>query len=145
ANGHHKLWRNNGDLTFTDVAVALGVNSTGTQPDGAGVTWGDYDIDGDLDLFVCGFFYNPSLFVYSPQVKLFRNGLTQTGVASFTDVTVASGIHASNFKAYSPIFADIDGDRYPELLVAGDYGTTRFFKNDTDGTFTEKPMPLVAG
>ena len=43
------LYQNNGDGTFTDVAPLLGVN---TEPIGMGNIWGDYDNDGDLDLYV---------------------------------------------------------------------------------------------
>ncbi len=144
-NGQHKLWRNNGDLTFTDVAVQAGVNSTGTVADGASSAWGDYDLDGDLDLWACGFYLEIPSFKFVPQNKLFHNNLAETEVADFTDVTAAAGLVPSGgFKAYSAIFADMNGDRYPELMVAGDFGTTRYFKNDGDGTFTDS-LPLAPG
>jgi len=51
----HLLYHNNGNGTFTDVAAAAGVQST-TQLgfDGFGAAWGDYDLDGKLDLAVGG-------------------------------------------------------------------------------------------
>jgi len=39
----------------------------------------------------------------------------------------------------------MDGDRYPELLIAGDFGTSRFFQNNTDGTFTNVTNGVNAG
>jgi len=142
-NGKHKLWRNNGDLTFTDVAVSVGVNSTGTAADGSSVAWGDHDLDGDLDLWVGGFFFDFSIFGFKSQAKLFRNNLAETSTANFTDVTVAAGL-SGNYKPYSATFADMDGDLYPDLLVAADFGTTHYFINDTDGTFTDV-VPLFPG
>ena len=47
----NKLYRNDEDGTFTDVASEAGI----TDPeDGFGVSWGDYDLDGDLDVIICG-------------------------------------------------------------------------------------------
>jgi hypothetical protein len=124
--GQHLLYRNNGDRTFTNVAAPAGVwraspdNTTAT-----GAAFGDYDLDGDLDLFVCtweGFNGN----------RLFRNN----GDETFTDVTGPSGIDYL-FWGFSPRFVDMNGDRYPELLVAADFVTSRYFVNDGDGTFTK--------
>jgi hypothetical protein len=124
--GTHILYRNNGDGSFTDIAQAAGVrrvspnNTTGT-----GATFGDYDLDGDLDLFVCtweGYDGN----------RLFRNDGNET----FTDVTTTSGIDYL-FWGFSPRFVDMNGDRYPELIIAADFGTGRYFVNNQDGTFTK--------
>ncbi|MEM7166613.1 MAG: FG-GAP-like repeat-containing protein [Planctomycetota bacterium] len=128
--GKHRLYRNDGN-TFTNVASAAGVNFTHpTAQDGLGSCFGDYDLDGDLDLFVCGFSNN------NDGSKLFRND----GNGAFTDVTVASQLFANvtnTLLAFSPRFLDIDGDRYPELYVVADFGDSLFFKNNGDGTFTD--------
>ena len=47
--GSNQLWSNQGDGTFVDVAGELGVTDQGN---GMGVTWGDFDCDGRLDLYV---------------------------------------------------------------------------------------------
>jgi hypothetical protein len=123
--GTHILYHNNGDGTFTDVAAQAGVNRASPYNTSAtGATFGDYDLDGDLDLFVCtwqGYDGN----------KLFRND----GDGTFTDVTAAAGIDYL-FWGFSPRFVDMNGDRYPELIIAADFGTSRYFVNDGDGTFT---------
>lgn len=127
----HKLYRNNGDKTFTNVAVQAGVNCTtfGSQ-DGLGAGFGDYDLDGDLDLFVAGFANN------NDGSKLFRNN----GDETFTDVTDLIGFFNGtpiNLRSFAPRFADMDGDFYPEMLLASDFGTSRYFLNNTNGTFSD--------
>ncbi len=53
--GAHRLYRNDAGTGFTEVAAAADVNTTSTtQPDGYGAAFGDYDLDGDLDLVVAG-------------------------------------------------------------------------------------------
>ena len=145
--GQHRLYHNNGDLTFTDVAIAAGVNQAAPiYADGTGASFGDYDLDGDLDLFVAGWRSplegNPAAPAPALGNRLFRNN----GNGTFTDVSatavpeiLADGSGPQEIlKGFSPCFADMDGDRYPELLMVGDFGTTLYFINDTDGTFTER-------
>ena len=129
--GQHILYRNNADGSFTDVAVTAGVNQTSSEDLAhASSAFGDYDLDGDLDLFVT------TWDAFTPLEgndgnRLFRND----GDGTFTDVTVAAGI-VNDFQGFAPRFADMDGDRYPELLIAADFHTSRYYINDTDGTFT---------
>lgn len=137
-NGVHILWRNNGNGTFTNVAVEAGVNSTGSYPDGYGVAWGDYDLDGDLDLWVGG--WHDDGFGFSANTRLFRNNLVETGVANFTDVTAELGLFVQSTQGFGAIFNDMDGDRYPELLVAGDFGTSKYYANTRDGGFVLAPI-----
>jgi hypothetical protein len=131
APGKHLLYHNNGDGTFTDVAAAAGVNKTADIVDGLGAAFGDYDLDGDLDLFVAG--WRKPGGVPSLGNRLFVNN----GNGTFTDVTGTAGIVDNGVRGFSPCFLDMDGDQYPELLLAADFGTTQYYKNDTDGTFTE--------
>jgi len=130
--GAHRLYHNDGNNVdgvpeFTEVATAAGVNASGPASDGFGAAWGDYDIDGDLDLAVAGW-------GSSQNNRLFRND----GDGTFTDVTTSAGLGQmlSSMVGFAPRFADMDGDRYPELIWIGDFGTSLYFRNDTDGSFT---------
>jgi hypothetical protein len=126
----HKLYRNNGDGSFTDVAAAAGVQCTHpVAEDGWGSTFGDYDLDGDLDLFVAGFTAS------NGGSKLFRNN----GNGTFTNVTTASSLFfgVPQTYAFTPRFVDTDEDDYPELLLVADFGTSRYYRNNGNGTFTE--------
>lgn len=134
AVGKHILYRNNGGTGFTDVAAAAGVHQTSVAtPDGLGAAFGDYDLDGDLDLYVCAWVG------FSGGNRLFRNN----GDGTFTDVSVQAVVDDVRIKGFSPVFADMDGDRYPELLIAADFGTSRYFRNNRDGTFTN--ITLASG
>src|ERR1700722_12639045 len=71
----NRLFRNNGDGTFTDVTVEAGLAGIGYS---MGVAAGDYDHDGFVDLYVTGVNYN----------QLFHNN----GNGTFTDVTAKAGV-----------------------------------------------------
>jgi enediyne biosynthesis protein E4 len=126
--GFHKLYRNTGSGTFVDEAVAAGVNTTNTSTgDGWGSCFGDIDLDGDLDLVVAGWF-GPG------GNRLFENN----GNGTFTDVTVAAGLVSMvDDSGFAPRLCDMDGDRYPELIMISDFSTSEYFVNNQDGTFTE--------
>ncbi|MEO1575748.1 MAG: VCBS repeat-containing protein, partial [Pseudomonadota bacterium] len=129
--GHHRLYRNDGGR-FVDVAPASGVNFSATDaPDGYGATFGDIDLDGDLDLFVAGWHVLGVGNAYGS--RLFRN----RGDGTFEDISETAGILGSSTQAFGAAFQDMDGDFYPELVVAGDFGTTRYLRNNRNGTFTE--------
>lgn len=133
--GKHKLYHNNGNGAFTDVAVAAGVNfSSPTSPAGHGSGWGDYDLDGDLDLCVGSWMQNSNGNV------LYRNN----GDGTFTNVTSAAvGTAFVNVWGFQPSFVDMNGDLYPELLLAADFETSRYLVNNGDGTFTD--MTVASG
>ncbi len=128
--GAHKLYRNDGGR-FTEVAAEAGVAfSNRAVPDGYSPVFGDYDLDGDLDLWIGGWWDRPGTEWLG--TRLFRN----EGDGTFVDLTESSGVFDDAVRGFSAAFADMDGDRYPELLVAGDFGSSRYFTNNRDGTFT---------
>ena len=121
--GAHRLYHNNGDLTFTDVAAQAGVAMTSTiTHDGFGAVFGDVDLDGDLDLFVAGWQRD------ALGTRLFQND----GDGTFTDITAESGIVGDGVRGFSPCIVDMTGDRFPEILLVSDFGTSRYWSNSGD-------------
>jgi hypothetical protein len=140
------LYRNDGDFKFTDVTQAAGVGDPGY---GLGVCAGDYDNDGDQDLYLNNF---------GPNV-LYRN----EGNGTFTDVTRAAGVGNGAKVGAGACFLDIDQDGDLDLYVGNyvDFDLTRhqtrtvnghpayvgpmvygavpdtLYRNNGDGTFTD--------
>lgn len=104
------LYRNNGDGTFTDVAVTAGIayNSEGRATASMGIANGDYDNDGLSDLFVTNF----SLEVNS----LFQND----GDGFFTMTTFETGLAEPSFSqlGFGTQFLDADNNGLLDLFVA---------------------------
>lgn len=95
-----RLYRNNGDGTFTDVTNGSGLDHTGW---GMGVCVGDYDNDGYDDLYVT---------YYGGNVLYHNNGN-----GTFTDVTERAGVRGRGW-GMGCAFGDYDNDGYVDLYVA---------------------------
>jgi hypothetical protein len=147
------LFRNKGDGTFEDVSERAGFN----KPDPKyGTLWAvaagfvDYDLDGDLDLFVSNYcvwdpeteplcgprglndYCHPNNYRGLPN-SLYRNDPDRT----FTDVSTESGIRAVIGKGMGLGIADYDGDGWSDVFVANDTEPNYLFHNQGDGTFEE--------
>ncbi|MEM9373686.1 MAG: CRTAC1 family protein, partial [Planctomycetota bacterium] len=134
SSGAHMLYRNlgpnaRGAFAFEEVASAAGVNrTTEVRVDGFSSSWGDIDLDGDLDLFVTGWV------AASGGNRLFENN----GDGTFTDITsTAVPDSVEHVRGFTPRFIDVTGDTYPEILVAADYGTSVLYLNDGSGRFSD--------
>ena len=101
---HGRLYRNNGDGTFTDVAEKAGVRNDRYAK---GAAWGDYDNDGDPDLYVSNF---------GEENRLYRND----GDGTFTDVARELGV-TEPMASFPCGFLDFDNDGRLDLFVS-DYG-----------------------
>ena len=95
------LYRNDGDWHFTDVTAEAGVGDTGY---GLGVCAGDYDNDGDADLYVNNF---------GPNV-LYEN----KGDGTFTDATKMAGVANGHRVGAGTSFLDMDSDGDLDLYAA---------------------------
>src|SRR5262249_40605706 len=74
--------------------------------------------------------------------RLYRN----VNGSVFTDVTNAAiGTTTLSVQGFSPRFADMNGDRYPELLWTSDFSTSRYLVNNTNGTFTNATTSAGVG
>jgi hypothetical protein len=118
------LYRNEGGWKFTDVTEKAGVGDTGF---GLGVVAGDYDNDGDLDLYVNN---------YGPNV-LYRNN----GDGTFSDVTKRAGVANGHKVGAAAFFLDMDKDGDLDLFIANYLNFT--YQNHL--MRTSKGIPKYAG
>jgi enediyne biosynthesis protein E4 len=147
--GRNRLYRNLGDGRFEEVSGAAGIS--GHEGFWTGVSLGDYDRDGDLDVYVSGYVrydprvatgysrqyeveqpasLNPSSF--EPQANLFfRND----GRGRFEEVAQEAGLDNASGRSLSAAWADFDRDGWLDLYVANDVSDNALFRNRGDGTF----------
>jgi len=134
------LYINQGDGSFSEEAEAYGVNDSAYSTQGV---FFDYDLDGDLDLYVGN---NPREFRLSieyslaktrnPQLnesdRLYRNN----GDHTFTDVTEAAGILNYGFLL-GVVVGDMNKDGLPDIYVSNDHQEPdKYYQNNGDGTFS---------
>jgi hypothetical protein len=137
ADGPNVLYKNNGDGTFDNVAEAAGIDNkkigTGTWQ-GTSAVCGDYDNDGDLDVYVTidVMPLDPDAILPAFNV-LYRNN----GDGTFTDVTQEAGVQANGNGSVGAVWVDYNNDNYLDLYVVNLGITNIFYKNNGDGTFTD--------
>ena len=146
--GHgNRLYENDGQGGFRDVAVERGVdNGRGLA---RGASWGDIDNDGDMDMIVANMPTNNRGVEPKPHTA-YRNLLSETGEPNFENITAAAGLlrdGAEGDQKVGGIFdtgagvawADYDNDGYLDLYVKlPDYDIDNvMFRNNGDGTFTD--------
>lgn len=164
--GASRLYHNDHDGTFTDVAMKAGValeeSSRDVIVDHTGATFGDYDGDGNLDLFVAGYIdfdlksapvtgakadgydfcsYRGVQVMCGPRGlkgahdHLFRNN----GDGTFTDVSKKMGVDdGSSYYGLDALFADVNNDGKPDLLVADDSTPNYLYMNKGNGTLKDE-------
>jgi tetratricopeptide (TPR) repeat protein len=110
-----------------------------------GAAIADYDRDGWLDIYFCLYLYYQGTDQYQypmpyyaaengPPNFLMKNGRD----GSFHDVTKECGLDQNNTRfSFCCAWADPNGDGWPDLYVANDFGKKNFYRNRGDGTFTD--------
>ena len=139
-----RVFRNLGDqpsrglFAFEEITDTSGIFSF---LDTLSAAFGDYDLDGDLDLFLSHWSLNGGDPISAPH--LWAND----GSGGFGPMDFAAGI-ASLYNAvdwsFAPTFTDVDDDGWPDLLVSGDFGTSQVLRNRGDGTFQVATGPVIS-
>jgi hypothetical protein len=124
-----------GHIHFTDVTARSGL---GADCCTTVASWGDYDNDGRLDLYV-GRYLDPRRKI--PTTFYARNGegnrlYHNNGDGTFTNVTAAAGVGDTGLCLGS-VWGDYDDDGRPDLYVVNDFGRKILYRNNGDGTFTD--------
>ncbi|HJQ85276.1 MAG TPA: VCBS repeat-containing protein [Candidatus Binatia bacterium] len=132
-----RLFRNQGGGRFVDVTAAAGI---------APGRWGsmgvaaDYDRDGFLDLYVVRMGDHEKT-VPRPNFRA-ANGVPNTlyenrGDGTFVDVSRRAGVDHRGWDL-AGAWGDYDGDGWPDLYVANEFGGNALYRNEGDGTFRER-------
>lgn len=140
-DGLHIYFNNQGK--FTAQAIKTEVNEKSTP---AGITVGDIDQDGDLDIFLSTYLKKELMegqtifedYDYGSTSELLLNN----GDNTFKSITKSAGLDYVH-NTFQGTFVDIDKDGFLDLVVVHDTGEPRIYKNNGDLTFTMKPNPLT--
>ncbi len=132
---HNQLFHNNGNGTFTDVTAKSGI---GDDCCTTVASWGDYDNDGLLDLYV-GRYLDPRTKI--PTTFYARNGepnqlYHNNGDGTFTNVTEKAGVGDMGL-CLGTVWGDYDDDGFLDLYVVNDFGRKTLYHNNRNGTFTD--------
>ena len=146
-----RLFRNWGGGRFREMTGAAGLDNPHW---GMSAAFFDYDRDGWLDLIVVNYIeYSPSMKCPDAQGKpgycgpsgfpgtiprLFHNLGVRDGAVRFEDVTVSAGLGNLAAPGLGVVCADVNGDRWPDILIANDGHVNWLLINQHNGTFTEE-------
>jgi hypothetical protein len=155
ALGQSRLFHNNRNGTFTDVTQKAGLS--GPRELSTSAAWVDYDKDGRLDLVVGNYVQwtqetdlyctldGKSKSYCTPEsykgtaARLWHN----RGDGTFEDVTQKAGLREPTSKTMGIAVLDYDNDGWPDLLVSNDTQPNKLYRNNGNGTFSEKGV--IAG
>jgi hypothetical protein len=150
--GTNLLFRNEGKGRFRDVSTETRLG--GAEGFWTGISLADYDRDGDLDAYICGYVryqwdaakagetsrqfkavvpytLNPSSF--PPE----RNLLLRNDGGVFVEVAREAGVDNLSGRSLSASWCDFDGDGWPDIYVANDISDNAMFLNLRNGSFRD--------
>lgn len=141
-----KIYRNNGSCVFEDVTAGSGIED-GNMPSASTLSaaFGDFDLDGDLDLFATHWGSPLDPVVDTASDYIFRNVSTLAEIR-FENVTAATGVDLLirdgraflnddfgdfNFdQTFTASIARINDDLWPDIAIASDFGTAQLLVSD---------------
>ncbi|SFN79480.1 Por secretion system C-terminal sorting domain-containing protein [Bizionia echini] len=124
----NKLYTNSGNSNFVDITLVSGLPTENMESYGA--SWGDYDNDGFLDVFIS----NRSETDVQPNY-FYRNN----GDNTFTDVTAEAGFDNNSHMTFCSAFFDYNNDGWQDIYLSSDkyFNQNFLYHNNGDGTFSD--------
>jgi hypothetical protein len=152
ALGQSHLFHNNGNGTFTDVTRSAGL--WGPHEFSTSAAWVDYDRDGKLDLVVANYVqWSPQGDIYCTLDGVHKSYCTpesykgaslrlwhNLGNGKFEDATAKAGLLDNTSKSLGLAVLDVNGDGWPDVVVANDTQPNKLYVNTGKGTFTESAV-----
>ncbi|MBL4662514.1 MAG: VCBS repeat-containing protein [Flavobacteriaceae bacterium] len=139
--GHNELFINNQDNTFTERSAEYGLDF---QSYGTTAALLDFDLDGDLDIYLLNHAVHTEESFGRAQIRKDRNDKTGDRLLrndgdTFTDISEAAGIFGGiNGYGLGVSISDFNQDGYPDIYVGNDFHEDDYYYlNNGDGTFTE--------
>lgn len=136
-----KVYKNLGNFNFQEVATSIGIIPETVQI--YGISAGDLNNDGCLDLYVCKYHNHQLVTGYEYSNRVYQNNCDGT----FTDVTVPAGFGTTIQASFASIWVDYNQDGFQDIYVINDRlnYANYLFRNDGDGTFTNVTASSGAG
>jgi enediyne biosynthesis protein E4 len=164
-NDPSKIYENDGHCRFTDVTSRSPDIENMLASHTISAAFGDYDLDGDLDLFLTHWATRDRVYraVVDGDLKLletdhlWRNESDESGIR-FVNVSEESGISDLTWSTravdfykwpqdadftFTATFARINDDPWPDIAIAADFGTTQVALNYGNGTFLRLDSPVL--
>lgn len=134
--GGNQLFENNGNLGLTDITLSSGLPLGNIYT--YGVSWGEIDNDGFLDVFIS----NRRVFETTVTNYLYKNN----GDGTFTDYTEQAGIALEIELTFCSGFIDYDNDGWQDIYIANDKDfPNKMYRNNGDGTYTDTSTSTGTG
>ena len=125
-NGLSHLYEQS-DNGFHDVASDKGIPQIASALT-FGASWHDYDLDGDVDLYICNYNWGDGL----------GNWFLRNDGGTFTSVDMGNDLTNADYPTFMATFADFNNDGLPDVHIINDkLPPNELFENNGDGTFTE--------
>ncbi len=128
STGITKIYHNNGNNTFTELAQSIAGVSSGN------VAWGDYDNDGDLDFLLTGYYSSKGI------AKIYRNN---NGIFEDQTQITLTGVTQGSMD-----WGDYDNDGYLDIIISGSAGSTpvtKIYRNTGTNNFVEQTNISLRG
>ncbi|NNU15143.1 CRTAC1 family protein [Parvularcula sp. ZS-1/3] len=142
-----RVFLNDGSGRFSDATAGSGLDRM-TSLHTVSAAFGDYDLDGDLDIAMAHWGTERQASNPGETETLWRNDSSGgtlrfvpvsgvAGISAGLELSASTGVMGVDIDySFAPSLVDINGDRYPDLLLVADFDTSQVFTNNGDGTFT---------